>query len=346
MYWKWTAIVGLLLTIVIAGLLAREWHAVQNTPLQITEQEILEIERGEGFSRLAQRLEERGWVDDSLPLRVWSRLSGHGQSIRAGEYGVGPDTTVPELVEKLERGDVIQYQFTLVEGWTFDQVLDAMHEHDAIEATLEEVDADQVMPLLGFRELHPEGWFLPDTYRFPRGTTDRQILQRAHERMREFLDEAWARRQGDLPLENPYDALILASIIERETGRIDERERVAGVFVRRLERNMRLQTDPTVIYGLDSDDYDGRLRYRHLRTDTPYNTYTRHGLPPTPIAMPGRQAIDAAVNPDDSEYLYFVSRGDGSHHFSETLEEHNRAVRKYQLGQEVELDSGRDSSDD
>lgn len=339
MPWKWMATAVLVIGAIVAALVLREWHALYQQPLEIAEPQVVEIERGMGFSTLARELESRGWVSDSMPLRVWARLTGEGDTIRAGEYQVTPGTTVPELVSMLERGDVIQYRFTLVEGWTFAQMLEAMHQHEAIENTLGEVDPEQVMPLLGFRELHAEGWFLPDTYQFPRGTTDRQILQRAHDRMRGVLEDAWESRQQDLPLNTPYDALILASIIERETGRPEERETVAGVFVRRLERNMRLQTDPTVIYGVDAEDFDGRLRYRHLRTDTPYNTYTRHGLPPTPIAMPGEASIRAAVNPDDSEYLYFVSRGDGSHHFSRSLDEHNRAVRKYQLGEDVELET-------
>ncbi len=229
-------------------------------------------------------------------------------------------------------GDVKTYNLTVIEGWTFAQMLDAVRTHPALAHTLaEDAGADAVMEALGQPGQHPEGRFFPDTYQFPRATTDVALLRRAYRRMQRVLAEEWRQRGENLPLDTPYEALILASIIERETGVPEERARIAGVFVERLERGMRLQTDPTVIYGL-GDEFEGDLRFRHLRTDTPYNTYTRGGLTPTPIALPSRAAIHAALHPERRGELYFVSTGDGRHVFSRTLEEHNRAVIEYQLG--------------
>jgi UPF0755 protein len=220
---------------------------------------------------------------------------------------------------------------TLVEGWNFREVLEAVREHPVIVDTLPaEATASDVMALLGHPDEHPEGRFFPDTYLFPRDTTDVQFLMRAFERMETILEDEWEQRAAELPLKDPYEALILASIIEKETGRADERTEIAGVFIRRLRKGMLLQTDPTVIYGL-GDSFDGNLRRRDLEADNPYNTYRRAGLTPTPIAMPGRDAIHAALHPADGDALYFVAKGDGSHQFSATLGEHNRAVRRYQL---------------
>jgi UPF0755 protein len=226
---------------------------------------------------------------------------------------------------------VVQYPLTLVEGWTFRQVMEALQADERLEHLIEDPSAEAVMARLGRRGVHPEGRFFPDTYHFTRGSSDLDILKRAHAAMERVLAEEWEARADGLPIESPDEALILASIIEKETGLASERAEIAGVFVRRLRLGMRLQTDPTVIYGL-GDDFDGNLRRADLRNDHPYNTYVHAGLPPTPIALPGREAIRAALNPADGETLYFVARGDGSHAFSVTLEEHNRAVRKYQLG--------------
>jgi UPF0755 protein len=218
----------------------------------------------------------------------------------------------------------------VVEGWTFQQLLDALRENEAIRQTLTDRDGAAIMAQLGKPDLHPEGQFAPDTYRFPRGTSDLEFLRRAHNTLQEWLDSAWRERAEDLPYDSAYDALIMASIIEKETGLASEREAIAGVFVRRLKRTMRLQTDPTVIYGMGSA-YNGNIRRADLRRDTPYNTYTRHGLPPTPIALPGRESLHAALHPAEGDALYFVAKGDGSHQFSATLEEHLDAVRLYQL---------------
>lgn len=339
---KFLVLVAVLFAIAAVSLALREWHRIENRTLALEEPDVLMVERGSSLIGIMRKLESRDLIPHAEPIRYWSRLTGRGRSIHAGEYRIRPDMTVPDLVERMEAGDVILHGFTLVEGWTFEQFRTALAKHEAVRHTLEDVSGREIMSRLGKSDAHPEGWFLPETYRFPRGTTDFELLQQAHEGMVETLDRLWPERREDLPLENPYEALILASIVERETGVPEERDRIAGVFVRRLERGMRLQTDPTVIYGLPDGEYQGRLRYRHLRTDTPYNTYTRGGLPPTPIAMPGEATIRAALNPAPGSALYFVSRNDGSHYFSDTLAEHQRAVRKYQLGEDIELENGRE----
>lgn len=290
------------------------------------------LERGATMRTVANHLEHEGLLERPLYLRLHGRLSGEAERLQSGEYRIPSGMTAPELVTRLARGRVVQHRFTIVEGWTFQQLLAALEADPRIVDTLDGVDAETIMAELGSEGEHPEGWFYPETYSFTRGTTDRDILRRSHRAMQERLEAVWAQRVEDLPLESAYEALILASIIERETGAAHERREIAGVFKRRLEQGMRLQTDPTVIYGM-GDDYDGRIRTRDLRTDTPYNTYTRHGLTPTPIAMPGGAALEAAVDPKPGEYLYFVSRGDGTHQFSRTLDEHNAAVRRYILGQ-------------
>jgi UPF0755 protein len=234
------------------------------------------------------------------------------------------------LLRKFVTGDVRLYSFTIVEGWTFRDLMSGLHRHDAIRKTLADEGWQQLVGSLGSDATHPEGLFLPETYRFAKGTSDREVLRRAYEMMARALDEEWSSRAADLPLADPYEALILASIVERETAREDERARIAGVFVRRLQKGMRLQTDPTVIYGI-GPDFDGNLTRRDLQTSTPYNTYTRAGLPPTPIALPGRAAIHAALNPAPGPELYFVATGlpDGSHRFSATKAEHDAAVAEY-----------------
>jgi UPF0755 protein len=233
------------------------------------------------------------------------------------------------VLERLVSGKTIQYPVTLVEGWTFRQAVDHIAEDPRYGDLLGKSDAD-LMAALGRGGEHPEGRFFPDTYAFPRAATGLDVLRRALERMDQVLAEEWAARAPDLPIDSPYEALILASIVEKETGLAEERPAIAGVFTRRLQKGMRLQTDPTVIYGM-GERFDGDIRRADLREATPYNTYVITGLPPTPIALPGRAAIHAALNPEPGEALYFVARGDGGHVFSATLEEHNAAVRKYQL---------------
>lgn len=290
------------------------------------------VEPGAPVRRVAARLESDGWLDRPLYFRIAARVSGSARRIQAGEYRIPPEQSPYRLLQRMVAGDVVSYRLTVIEGWTFAQMLESVHGHAALEHTIPEGAAGaHVMAELGHPDQHPEGRFFPDTYQFPRGMEDIELLQRAYERMESVLAEEWAQREENLPLDSAYEALILASIIERETGVPEERPRIAGVFVERLERGMRLQTDPTVIYGL-GDEFKGDIRFRHLRTDTPYNTYTRAGLTPTPIALPSRAAIHAALHPDRRGELYFVSTGDGRHVFSKTLEGHNAAVIEYQLG--------------
>lgn len=292
----------------------------------------LMIEPGSPVGRVARDLVAEDWLERPLYFRLAARLSGAATRIKAGEYAIPAGQTPRRLLERMVAGDVKTYRLTVIEGWTFAQMMEAVRQHRVLEHELPgDADAEAVMAAVGYPDQHPEGRFFPDTYHFPRGTSDVELLRRAHRRMQEVLQEEWADREDDLPIDTPYEALILASIIERETGVPEERARIAGVFVERLERGMRLQTDPTVIYGL-GDEFDGNLRYRHLRTDTPYNTYTRSGLTPTPIALPSRASIHAALHPDRRGELYFVSTGDGRHVFSKTLKEHNEAVIEYQLG--------------
>jgi UPF0755 protein len=285
---------------------------------------------GGTIASVARDLEGEGILPKPLYLHLLARHEGKARGLKAGEYSIPVGITPLELLDLLASGRVIQYPLTLVEGWNFGQVLDALKASDTIVHTLEDLDSAGIMTRLGRPGMHPEGQFLPDTYHFPRGAEDLQVLRRAMEAMDRLLAEQWQGRAPELPLESPYQALILASIIEKETGVAGERPQIAGVFVRRLRRGMKLQTDPTVIYGL-GEAFDGNIRRADLKRDTPYNTYTRKGLPPTPIAMPGRDALHAALHPADGDGLYFVARGDGSHQFSATLAEHNRAVREYQL---------------
>ncbi|MBA1149205.1 endolytic transglycosylase MltG [Ectothiorhodospiraceae bacterium WFHF3C12] len=288
------------------------------------------VEPGSSFQGVARALARQGFIERALLYRLMARLQGKAQRIKAGEYAIEPGMSPQAFLDRMVSGDVVQYSLTLVEGWNFHEMMVAVRAHEALEHTLESVSAEAVMAAIGEPDQHPEGRFYPDTYHFPRGTTDVAFLERAYQRMSARLAEIWAERDEGLPLESAYEALILASIIEKETAVPEERRRIAGVFARRLERGMRLQTDPTVIYGI-GPDFDGNITRSDLRTDTPYNTYTRGGLPPTPIAMPGGASIEAAVHPAEGDALYFVSKGDGSHHFSATLREHNQAVRRFQL---------------
>jgi UPF0755 protein len=258
-------------------------------------------------------------------------LQGNADHIRVGEYEFKPGTTVGQMLDMVVRGEVKQYSLTLVEGWNFHQVMMAMNADEALTHKLAGLNNVQIMNTLGYTGQHPEGRFFPDTYQFSRGMTDVEILKQAYGRMKTTLEQEWPKRDAGLPYDNAYQALTMASIVEKETAVPEERRAIAGVFVRRLEKGMRLQTDPTVIYGL-GQSFDGNLKKSHLLdASNPYNTYKHKGLPPTPIAMPGRDSIHAALHPEAGTALYFVSRGDGSHYFSSTLEEHNRAVVKYQL---------------
>jgi len=321
----------LLLLSLIGGWYGYAYKSFAQRPLQVGEAGVqLELLPGESFSAMARELEQRSIIDDARYLKWMARLKGVSHRIQAGEYRITPGTTPPELLSMLVAGRVEQYTLTLVEGWSFREVMEAVRSHPKLRQTLDAADPQTVMAQLGYPGQHPEGRFFPDTYHFPGNLTDVEFLRRAYRAMERRLAQEWAERAEGLPYETPYEALVMASIVEKETGQPDERAAIAGVFVRRLQRGMRLQTDPTVIYGLGAG-FDGNLRRRDLRGDTPYNTYRHHGLPPTPIAMPGGAALHAALHPAEGDALYFVSRGDGSHHFSATLEEHNRAVARYQL---------------
>lgn len=328
------ALLTLLGTTAAAAIAWDAWNTL-NEPLPIDREHTVLFERGQSLGRLVQDLTQQGVFPRGRSrhyLAAYARYTTIANRLRAGEYVLRPGLTPLSLLDKLERGEVRQYRLTLVEGWTFREMLAVLWRHPAIRRTIrDEPPGPAVMAALGQPDVHPEGRFLPDTYLVTRGTTDLELLRRAFRAMEQAKAEAWAGRAQGIPLNNADEMLILASIIEKETGQAGERRQIAGVFTRRLERGMKLQTDPTVIYGI-GPDFDGNIRRRDLRTDTPYNTYTRAGLPPTPICMPGRAAMDAAVNPAPGKALYFVSRGDGSHVFSETLAEHNRAVRRWQLG--------------
>jgi UPF0755 protein len=289
-----------------------------------------EVPRGASLSSVARRLEKEGLLDRP---ESWVRHANREKlatRLKAGEYRLQPGTSPARLLDQFVAGDVVLHAVTLLEGWTFRQALAAIQSHPQVKSELEGLDDARILARLGLREAHPEGLFFPDTYRFPRGTTDRELLRQAHARLESELAAAWSRRADGLPLDSPYEALILASLVEKETGASEERPLIAGVFVNRLKRGMRLQTDPSVIYGVGAK-FDGNLRRRDLETDTAYNTYLRAGLPPTPIALAGGEALDAAVRPTATKSLYFVATGlgDGRHYFAESLATHNVNVSRH-----------------
>ena len=327
----------MLLGLAAVGLAGRDVLSQLQAPLPITQLQVVDVPRGATMNGLLREFEQQGVLGSPrqrLYLSWYARLSGQASALKAGEYSLGPGMRALDLTALLASGRVVLHELTLVEGWTFAQALAALHAHTAISRTLPDsgvVDAPALlMEAIGAPGQHPEGRFYPDTYRFPRGTTDVEFLRRANRALERALDNEWVGREPDLPYVTPDQALIMASIVERETGMVDERSEIAGVFVRRLQKRMRLQTDPSVIYGLGAK-FDGNLRKRDLLADGPYNTYTRAGLPPTPICLPGRAALHAALHPAPGKTLYFVARGDGSHVFSETFAEHDAAVRKFQL---------------
>lgn len=312
----------------VAASVARHWWL---TPIASSAQRVtVDIERGATLSAVARDLERRGVLAHPRWLVAAARFTGADARMRAGEYELPAGTTPQSLLRLFEGGKVIQHAVTLVEGWTFREMRSALERADTLGNTQRGRSDAELMGALGEAGMAPEGLFFPDTYMFGKGTTDLEILRHARDRMRRELDAAWQARAPGLPLKTAYEALILASLVERETANAAERPRIAGVFVERLRIGMRLQTDPSVIYGLGTA-YDGNLRRSDLERDGPYNTYTRTGLPPTPIAMPGVGSLRAAVQPDTRGELYFVATGlpDGTHRFSRTLGEHQAAVRDY-----------------
>lgn len=314
-----------------AALGVATWSAwrMLNAPLAVAEPGVLfEVLPGAPLARVSADLHREGILSAPRPLTWYVRLNGLATRLHAGEYRIVPGMSALDLVDRIVSGDVYLHRLTVVEGWRFADLLAALRGHPAVAAA--ERDGAEIMAALGRPGVHPEGQFLPDTYSFPKGTPELDLLRLAHDALGRTLEQAWAERSEDIAVDHAYEALILASIIEKETALAEERGQIAGVFHRRLERGMRLQTDPTVIYGL-GEAFDGNLRRADLERDTPYNTYTRNGLPPTPIALPSAASIRAAVAPEAGTSLYFVATGDpdGSHYFSDTLEEHNRAVREY-----------------
>lgn len=334
------AVLRLLLGLVLfaalatAGILWRDYSRFLDAPLAVAPGgSTLMIERGSSFRQIVAEVEQQKLSGASVWYwRFLAERMGVTQSLHAGEYALATGLEPRQLLRMLAEGKVLQHKFTIVDGWSFVQLRDALNADEVLKHTGRELENATIMKRIGAGGEDPEGRFLPETYAFTRGTSDLDLLKRAHRDMDKALQQAWEQRADDLPLETPYQALILASIVEKETARADERARIAGVFVRRLKLGMALATDPTVIYGMGSG-YNGNITKRDLRTDTPYNTYMRAGLPPTPIAMPGTLAIDAALHPAPGQELYFVARSDGSgsHVFSSNLAAHNRAVACYQL---------------
>ncbi len=304
-----------------------------NQPFELATPSVdLSIEPGTGAREVASAVADAGVLVDPRLLYVWFRLSGQSRLIRAGSYEVGRDTTPRSLLRKLVRGEEALRSVTLLEGWTFRQVRDALQKAEQLKPDSKNLTPADIMTQLGQGGVAAEGHFFPDTYTYSKGSSDMAVLKRALHAMDKKLAAAWSQRANDTPLASAEQALVLASIVEKETGTAADRPTIAAVFTNRLRVGMRLQTDPTVIYGLGAS-YDGSLHKRDLLADTPWNTYTRDGLPPTPIAMPSKASLLAAVQPAASKALYFVARGDGSSQFSNSLDEHNRAVNKYQRGQ-------------
>lgn len=289
------------------------------------------VKPGTSLRALARELHERGAIPEPHTFTWVGYFTGRSRQLKAGEYRFRAGITAAELLDQIVAGRVIEYPLVLVEGWNFRQVMQAVQSAPKLTQTLTGLLPEEIMTRLGRPGVHPEGRFFPDTYYYSNGHTDAQLLSRALEKMQSTLQAEWQRRADGLPVRTMGEALVLASIIEKETSREEERGLIAGVFVNRLRKGMRLQSDPTVIYGL-GERFDGNIRSKDLRSDTAYNTYTRGGLPPTPIAMPGHKSLIASLHPAPTAALYFVSRGDGSHVFSETLEAHLKAVAKYQLG--------------
>ncbi|AZE80072.1 endolytic transglycosylase MltG [Pseudomonas synxantha] len=322
--------ISLVSAALLVGFSAWKLDSALKQPLELSQEQLLDVPAGATPTGTFNRLEADGVLDDAFWLRLYWRFNLEGQPLHSGEYRMTPGLTAEGLIGLWQRGEVVQYSLTLVEGWNFRQVRMALAKHEKIVQTLPGLTDSEVMEKLGHPGVFPEGRFFPDTYRFVRGMTDVEFLKKAYNRLDDVLAQEWSKRAADVPYTDPYQALIMASLVEKETGVPQERGQIAGVFVRRMKIGMLLQTDPTVIYGL-GERYNGKLTRAHLKDPNPYNTYMIAGLPPTPIAMVGREAIHAALNPEPGSSLYFVARGDGSHIFSDNLDAHNAAVREFQL---------------
>ena len=322
---------GVILVFLAVSVLSIQLFRFQYKDIQLPgDMYVFLIEPGTSIKAISIKLSLEKIIDDPWLFILMAKLKGVETKVRAGEYRLRQGQTTSGLLELFTTGNSIQYSFTVIEGWSFQQMMVQLKSNPVIKNTLKNLSNEEVMTELGLEGQHPEGLFYPDTYQFPRVTSDRQFLKRSYQLMQKHLKIAWANRAKNLPLKSPYEALILASIIEKETGAGHERPLISAVFIQRLNLNMRLQTDPTIIYGM-GESFDGNIRRKDLRADTPYNTYLRKGLTPTPIALPGLASIEAALHPADSKALYFVAKGDGTHYFSKTLKEHNNAVIKYQL---------------
>ncbi len=325
------------LMILLGGffVVSKDVEGFLKTPVNLPEEGlVLDIKPGMNIDDVVSILRNKNVIRNALYFKWYARFTGEAAKLKVGEYNLSPELFPADLLAIITSGRVLQYNFTIIEGWNFSQVRQALEKSPNLNQTLKGMTDAEVMAAIGLEGEPFEGYFLPDTYFFPKNYSDADLLKRSHAAMRKVVDEAWAVKKANLPIRNKHELLTLASIIEKESGVAKERPEIAGVFVRRLQKGMRLQTDPTVIYGL-GDQYRGVIYKSDLQKDTPYNTYTRDGLPPTPIAMPSREAIFAAVDPKEGKTLYFVAVGDGSgeHVFSETLDEHNRAVREFRKRQ-------------
>lgn len=323
----------LLLALTLAAIAAAASYiyavrAVSFSPVTVS----YDLKLGSNLRVVARELHALGVLRQPLWFEILGRLRGDASHIKAGNYEIESPISPLALLRRMTRGDATQSAIRFIDGWTFKQVRQALDSHDALKHEIQTLSNEAIARELGIADGNIEGWIMPESYYFVRGASDLSILRRAHRLMQKQLQAQWEKRASSLPLASPYEALILASIVEKETGKSNERSLVSSVFVNRMRLGMRLQTDPTVIYGM-GDTFNGNLRRRDLQADTPWNTYTRAGLPPTPIAMPGLGALQAALNPAESKMLYFVARGDGTSQFSATLDEHNAAVTKYQRTQ-------------
>jgi UPF0755 protein len=304
------------------------YQLILKKPVVMTET-VIEIKKGDTLESVVKNLRAQQVTVNRLWFRLFAYRKNLDHLLKVGEYVLAKGSTAADILQQLTDGKTRKYSITFPEGWSFKQVFNTIKNNPNMQHTLTDNQLEELMAQIGSDKNHPEGLFFPDTYFFEKNTSDVDLLKRAHDRMQAVLNDEWQKRDKAVPLENPYEALILASIVEKETGAGEERKQIAGVFARRLRKGMLLQTDPTVIYGM-GDDYHGDIRHKDLREHTPYNTYIIEGLPPTPIAMPGKQAIVAALHPDHGDALFFVARGNGRHAFSSTLAEHEKYVDQYQ----------------
>jgi UPF0755 protein len=315
------------LLVLLIGLGAGYYSALNKTAVQ--NNLVVEIEKGDSFGKITQKLLAQNIAINPFWFKVIAFQKGVTNSLKAGEYELTPGLTIPQILTIFAEGRAKKYTITFPEGWSLKEILQEISKHPNINKTLQKESLTEILSQLGITEKNPEGWFFPDTYHFEKNATDVSILKMAYTKMQLVLTQEWQGKESNLPYKTAYEALIMASIVEKETGAKNERAMIAGVFTSRLAKGMLLQTDPTVIYGM-GDEYKGNIRVNDLTTATPYNTYVIQGLPPTPIAMPGLDAIHAALHPDQGNNLYFVAKGDGSHQFSATLSEHNQAVNDFQ----------------